>query len=688
MRLLLDYETRSLADLPKTGAWRYAADPSTEVLCVGYAWKVGTDWSPIHLYVNVWGDDPDDLAKRLVARGIRVTPRQHFIDAMNAATIRVAHNMEFERAITKCQMPEVNAPLDEWSCTMARAHRLGMPGSLDLLMEAMGGPPKDSEGNALIRRISKPRPTWKKKGTGPQWFQDAERLERAYIYAENDIISEKVADDGLPELEPVEKKRWLQNIRENTVGLRIDTDLVSASRSMADFAIARKKTEVAQYTKGEVSNIGSNAQVLKYCEMFGTPLPNLQAATVEEMLTKELVEPVRYILEAKAELAKSSVAKLDAIRNRLLGDGRIKDFQVFHGAHTGRNTGRGFQPLNLPRPGDVDVDVARPAILNRDLEQVVQAVAEFARKRQAGERAGVRSIKGPAHSVSVLDAVSACLRSTIIPSPGHKFVSADYSGVEMVFTMTFAEQWDAVEKIRQKEDMYCDLATVIYAFNVTKKNTEERQLGKQGVLGGGFGMTNPETFQATCSQYGMYISIDLAQKVIDAYSERFPKVPELWHGLNDGAVAAMKEPGATYQFKGINFHYDGQYWFTADMLNGSRIFYPDAKLKKGRWRDEIHYKRVINKRWLEAKTYGGKLTENFVQKMCRLIMEEHKHELLRRGLKVAFTIYDEILFDVPEEQVDWAIEQINDVMNKAVPWFPNMPLRADPEVFDFFRKGD
>jgi DNA polymerase len=35
--LVRDLETRSTARLELCGAWRYAADPSTQILCVGYA---------------------------------------------------------------------------------------------------------------------------------------------------------------------------------------------------------------------------------------------------------------------------------------------------------------------------------------------------------------------------------------------------------------------------------------------------------------------------------------------------------------------------------------------------------------------------------------------------------------------------------------------------------------------------
>jgi DNA polymerase bacteriophage-type len=56
--LYRDIETRSTINLAKAGAWRYAADPSTEVFCVGYA----IDDVP----VAIWTPDqpiPDDFRK-------------------------------------------------------------------------------------------------------------------------------------------------------------------------------------------------------------------------------------------------------------------------------------------------------------------------------------------------------------------------------------------------------------------------------------------------------------------------------------------------------------------------------------------------------------------------------------------------------------------------------------------------
>ena len=73
-----DYETRSTCVLKSAGAYRYAADRRTEVLCCGYA----VDDSPVQLWTP---GDP--------------VPPEFIEAAHNPAWIVVAHNDQFEAAI-------------------------------------------------------------------------------------------------------------------------------------------------------------------------------------------------------------------------------------------------------------------------------------------------------------------------------------------------------------------------------------------------------------------------------------------------------------------------------------------------------------------------------------------------------------------------------------------------------------
>src|SRR6516164_7542503 len=77
---IVDVETRSQRDLKKTGVWCYAADPTTDTWCVGYA--INDDPA------GVWRPGDSMPAALLTAM-------------YDPKTVFVAHNAAFERAIFK-----------------------------------------------------------------------------------------------------------------------------------------------------------------------------------------------------------------------------------------------------------------------------------------------------------------------------------------------------------------------------------------------------------------------------------------------------------------------------------------------------------------------------------------------------------------------------------------------------------
>ena len=152
-----DFETRSTARLDLCGAWRYAADPTTEILCVGYA----VDDGP----VQIW------------------TPGQpipeEFIEAeRNPNWLVVAHNDQFESAIEeRVLQPRYGwplVPLERHRCTMAMALAAALPGALENAAAALGLPyQKDREGRRLMLRLAR---------LAADEEPDAEDLQRLYEY--------------------------------------------------------------------------------------------------------------------------------------------------------------------------------------------------------------------------------------------------------------------------------------------------------------------------------------------------------------------------------------------------------------------------------------------------------------------------------------------------------------------------
>jgi DNA polymerase len=682
--VLLDYETRSEIDLTKAGHWRYASDTSTEVLCAGLAVRLaGGAWEKQGVAVLAGGaDGVEAVENRVREAGEQVVTRERFVESMRGARRVVAHNAGFERAITACKFPELEIPLERWSCTMARACRVGLPAALEGLMKVIGGPPKDMEGNRVGLQCAKPRPIWKKKKTGPKWFEDAERLARVAVYCARDIDAEIFADNYLPELDEVEARRWRMVMRENTRGMRIDLDFLEKAWYLVDLGRREIEANVNAATGGEVSNLNSINDIKDFLKQYGIFRDNLRAVDLERYLTEDDTIPAtaRTVLEGRLAVAKSSIKKLAALKYRVMADGRVRDLQVYHGAHTGRTTGAGPQPLNLPRPGDVDVEAAREAILALDVERLRQCVAPHARKRVIGVTAGVKQARAPKAQVGIAEAVSGALRGVFIPSEGKKFAVCDFAGVETAALMTIAKQQDRLQQIRDQVRLYSVFASQIYGYAVDK-NTHpvEDLLGKQGVLSLGYG-SGPPKFVEMCAQYQILIDLPLSEKVVQTYRREFaPEVPRLWGALNAASIAAVQNPGTCYDAYGFLHLAQGDWLFTR-LPSGRWLHYPGVELFTNRWgRPEISCLKYEKKQLVRKKLYGGLFAENVIQSLCRDAMVE-KEELLDADPRfdVIFTCYDEIVCEVPEEIACECLADMAKLMSVAPTWLPEMPLRAEP----------
>jgi hypothetical protein len=122
--LYLDIETRSAANLRDCGAYIYAIDASTQVLCLFYA----IDDAEPQLWLP---SDPVPAAFLDIAR--RPTEWQ-----------LVAHNYDFERAILDNILVPRHGfrpiPLEAQHCTQRLALANAYPAELDLLAQALGLP--------------------------------------------------------------------------------------------------------------------------------------------------------------------------------------------------------------------------------------------------------------------------------------------------------------------------------------------------------------------------------------------------------------------------------------------------------------------------------------------------------------------------------------------------------------------
>jgi DNA polymerase len=209
----IDFETRSVANLQSVGAYRYAAHPTTEIICAAFAMDDGQ--------VETWtaGERCPDVIERAVAEGWTIH----------------AHNAGFERLIWRHVLaPRHGWPeprLEQWRCTMATALMNALPGGLEGAAIALELPHrKDQEGRAAMLRLSQPRkPRKGEDPTGVYWDVRDGDLERARRYNVGDVGQERAVRRQVRPLPPAELELWRLDAVINDRGFGVDVELIKAA---------------------------------------------------------------------------------------------------------------------------------------------------------------------------------------------------------------------------------------------------------------------------------------------------------------------------------------------------------------------------------------------------------------------------------------------------------------------------
>lgn len=653
--LSIDIETRSSADIGKTGLYRYAQDKDFRVLL--FAYKL--DENPVEIVDLEMGE----------------TIPAHVIGYLSdPSVIKHAYNAAFEWYCLN--QAGYRTPLDQWKCTMIHGLYCGYTAGLDATGKAIGLPQdkqKLTTGKALIRYFCVPcKPT--KSNGGRFWNLPKHAPEKWKLfkeYCKQDVVTENAILERLnafpvPEME---ERLWQMDVRMNAFGVRVDTELISGALTI-DGISTQELTDEAVGITG-LSNPNSTCQLLQWLTEQGVRLDNLQKATVEETLTREMLpKNVRRILEIRQQLGKTSIKKYTAMQTAKCKDGRIRGLTQFYGANrTGRWAGRLVQLQNLPRNYLKTLDYARNLVKAQNYD-------------------GIRLLYG-----NVPDTLSQLIRTAFIPSEGHKFVVADFSAIEArVIAWLAGEQW-VNEVFATHGKIYEATASQMFHVpieKIVKGNPEYslRQKGKVATLA--LGYQGGTSALIAMGALNMGLTEEELPDIVSRWRNANPRIRDLWYAVEETALAAMTtaEPQA---IRGLVFRLEGdliygQSFLTVQLPSGRKLFYPKPFLQENRFgKMAIHYYTVgqQTRKWEVDSTYGGKMTENIVQAIARDCLAETLRRIDHLGLQVVFHVHDEVIIDAP---MDVTVEQICGLMAEPIPWAPGLILKGAGFESDYYMK--
>jgi DNA polymerase len=310
------------------------------------------------------------------------------------------------------------------------------------------------------------------------------------------------------------------------------------------------------------------------------------------------------------------------------------------------------------------------------------------------------------------------LRRAILAPEGHSLVVCDLSQIEPR-VLAWISGYDALLEIfRSGQDAYAAFGAQMFGIPDLSKESHPdlRQSAKSALLGAGYGMgwasfaaqlltgflgappmrydkafakqvgvtgvdaqrfvndkeamKRLEKIPHTCTDQELLVHALAAKAIIDKYRRAAQPVTDFW-ALCQSSIDHCLLGGNEYKYKGLTFSKE-----QILLPNGMKLRYPDIKFSKEKG---VVYGPD------ETKLYGGKLTENIVQALARIVMTDGMLRTQKR-YSVCLTVHDEEVAIVPDayaqEAEQWVLEQ----MTVVPKYMEGIPLAA--EVSSAKRYGD
>ena len=654
----IDLETYSDVDIKKGGVYKYAESDNFEILL----FAVSINNEPVVVYDLACGDTlPEDIVNALV----------------DDTVIKWAFNAVFERVCISNWLrryyPDMfkgyGAPEDtvgnylnpaSWRCTMIWSAYMGLPLSLEGVGAVLGlKDQKMKEGKYLIRYFCVPcKPTKSNGGRTRNLPHHApDKWETFKSYNKRDVEVEMGIKEKLHKF-PVPSFVWEEYHIDQMIndrGILVDMQLVKNAIAFDE----RSKNDISAQMKNmtDIENPNSVSQMKSWLSEQGLETDTLGKKAVAELI-KDAPDDLAQVLSLRQQLAKSSVKKYQAMENAACNDTRARGMFQFYGANrTGRWAGRIIQLQNLPQNHMNDLAAARELVRIGDYDSLELLYDD------------------------IPDTLSQLIRTAFIARPGYKFYVADFSAIEArVIAHLAGESWRA-EVFKNGGDIYCASASQMFHVPVEKHgiNGHLRQKGKIAELALGYGGSVGAL--KAMGALDMGLTEDELQPLVDAWRQSNPNIVSLWWDFNNAVKTAIKMHTSS-ESHGIKFTWRSGMLFIT-LPSGRKLTYIKPKIGENKFGGEsVTYEGVgATKKWERLESYGPKFVENVVQAISR--------DLLMNAIKtlshcfICGHVHDEIIIECSDKV---SLEVLCQQMARTPDWMPDILLRADGYVTEFYKK--
>ena len=669
---------------------------------------------------------PDELAERV-----------ELGELMEAHNAFFERNIWMAIMVQKYGFPAVDD--DQWRCSAAVAASFAMRRKLEhVAADLRVSQQKDMDGHKAMLALSKPRTAtarerviiaeanglgrWKYGKTGrakpkyivskdthkllsgricdlpdkgiqiPEtispWNQSSRDILRLIEYCKQDVRTERAVAKALRPLTGSELDLWKLDQKINMRGVFIDVPFAQGALRAGAEAEKMAEAELQALTDGEVEKTTKRQQFKEWLRSQGVKIPTKLAKHIDDetgemsMVEKEtteskslkpllkdadLPEHVAQAIETWLAINKTSTKKYKAMMNRVsLDDHRVREILRYYAATTGRWGGMGIQPQNFPRkcPKPEEMVKLCADVTGLDYELLCMLHGDD----------------------MIMPLLSSLLRGAICAAPGKDLIAADFSAVEARGTFWIAGQEDGLETFRKidrgdfpNQDIYTWQASQILGRTVTKDDDEDRQKwGKVPILACGY-----QGAIGAIKAFAPDLDDDTCWKVVQGYRDANRAVVDFWYEAERCAIeAVIRGPrrAAVEMSNGkIKFKVLGA--FLHCRLPSGRLlsyFRPRIEMDEERGKPKLVFTGYATYKpglWTTCSTYGGKLTENIVQALCRDLMAEGMLRLEAAGYPIVLTVHDEVVSEIDKDFGD--VKEFERILTIVPEWAEGFPLVAE-----------
>ena len=368
-------------------------------------------------------------------------------------------------------------------------------------------------------------------------------------------------------------------------------------------------------------------------------------------------QKVRELCRAKAAcsswpLHQSKVHRM--ITQAKCSDGLIRMPLKYYGAHTGRWSGTGgWNPMNLGGKGR-----------GRPIHPLIAQV-----------------------------------RGTLMAPDGYTLIIVDSAQIEARELAWVAHQDDLLKGFADGEDIYSEFASDLFQAKVWKPTEEEKKtpegqtadirrgFGKDGILGFGFGLGGDTLYDRCRSNDNLRPLFDSGEydkafchRLIKALRTKYYKIPEFWTEIAKCFRWPTKysKEQTTYKISdtaSLTFTRNGT--TTKMQLPSGRVM---------NYRHATVSPKDNQIKYLHGHLWGGSITENLIQAMCRCLLGYWLLECERVGIPIILHSYDELVGCVPKETAERDLQTMSDIMLQGPAWAEGLPLGIDAKISERFCK--